>query len=909
MDYKDTLHMPKTGFEMRGNLTKKEPKYQQRWQEEQLYDKMLARHENAKPFVLHDGPPYANGDIHLGHALNKILKDVINKSKYMEGYKVPYIPGWDTHGLPIETAVTKLGFDRKKMGIAEFRKVCYDYAMEQVEKQKAGFLALGSIGDYEHPYITLTKDFEAEQIKIFGKMAMEGLIYKGLKPVYWSPSSESALAEAEVEYKDIKSPTIFVKFKVKDGKGILDDDVNFVIWTTTPWTIPGNKAIALHPNMEYALVDTDHGKLIVLNELVEDLMPKFDVERYEVVKTFKGKELEHITTIHPLYPEKESLVVLADYVTADAGTGCVHTAPAFGVDDFNTGMRYGLEMDVNVDEQGKLMEGTGEDLEGLYVEDANKVVTQKLDVLGALLNLTFITHSYPHDWRTKKPIIFRATTQWFASIDKIRDVLLEQIHSISWVPAWGEGRMHNMIADRGDWCISRQRAWGVPIPIFYGEDDTPIMGQKVFDHVAELFAQYGSNVWFEKEAKDLLPEGYTNEHSPNGEFRKETDTMDVWFDSGSSHTGAMIARGLGYPADLYFEGSDQYRGWFNSSLIIGTAVYGQAPYKQVLSHGFVMDEKGVKMSKSQWNSVAPSEITKKFGADILRLWATSVDYQADCSMGQNILKQVAENYRKVRNTFRFLMANLDNNTFTKEDLLPTNELSLLNQYILVKLNKVVDECVKAYDEYRFADVVSTLTNFMTNELSAYYLDYTKDILYILHEDDPARRQVQTVLYLCLDVLTRLWAPILCHTTEEINDFMHFDEESIHLSEFVKVDLDINGDELVEEMNKLLAVRKDVLKALEIARANGLIKKSLEASLKLHVNTETKDLFDRLISDPAQWLIVSHVEFVDGPLQAYEVCEVEVEKAKGHVCPRCWNYTESEHEDGLCDRCAQILEVE
>ncbi len=909
MDYKDTLHMPKTGFEMRGNLTKKEPKYQQRWEEERLYDKMLARRENAKPFVLHDGPPYANGDIHLGHALNKILKDVINKSKFMEGYKVPYIPGWDTHGLPIETAVTKLGFDRKKMGIAEFRKICYDYAMEQVARQKAGFLSLGSIGDYDHPYITLTKDFEAEQIKIFGKMAMDGLIYKGLKPVYWSPSSESALAEAEVEYKDIKSPTIFVKFNVKDGKGVLDTEDSFVIWTTTPWTIPGNKAIALHPNMEYALVDTDHGKLVVLNELVEDLMPKFDVKEYRVVKTFKGKELEGITTVHPLYPERESLVVLADYVTADAGTGCVHTAPAFGVDDFNTGMRYGLEMDVNVDEQGKLMESTGEDLAGLYVEDANKVVTQKLDELGALLNLTFITHSYPHDWRTKKPIIFRATTQWFASIDKIRDLLLEQIHSISWVPAWGEGRMHNMIADRGDWCISRQRAWGVPIPIFYGEDDTPIMDQAVFDHVAELFAEHGSNIWFEKEADELLPEGYTNEHSPNGIFRKETDTMDVWFDSGSSHTGAMIERGLGYPADLYFEGSDQYRGWFNSSLIVGTAVYGKAPYKQVLSHGFVMDEKGVKMSKSQWNAVAPGEITKKYGADILRLWATSVDYQADCSMGQNILKQVSENYRKVRNTFRFLMANLDNNTFAKADLVPTNDLSDLNKYILVKLNKVADVCLDAYDEYRFADVVSTLTNFMTNELSAYYLDYTKDILYILNEDDPARRQVQTVLYLCLDVLTRLWAPILCHTTEEINDFMHFDEESIHLSEFVKVDVDCDAGRLVHEMDQLLAVRKDVLKALEIARANGLIKKSLEASLKIRLNEETKRLFERIVPNAAQWLIVSKVEFVDGPLTPFEVCEIEVDKAKGHVCPRCWNYTESDHEDGLCDRCAAILEKE
>ncbi|WP_305209567.1 isoleucine--tRNA ligase [Dubosiella newyorkensis] len=909
MDYKETLHMPKTAFEMRGNLTKKEPKYQKRWEEERLYDKMLVKREGAESFVLHDGPPYANGDIHLGHALNKILKDVINRSKFMEGYKVPYIPGWDTHGLPIETAVTKLGFDRKKMNIADFRKICYDYALEQVEKQKAGFLSLGSVGDYDHPYITLTKDFEARQIEIFGKMAMDGLIYKGLKPVYWSPSSESALAEAEVEYKDIKSPTIYVKFQVKDGKGILDQDTYFVIWTTTPWTIPGNKGIALHPNMEYALINTNKGKLVVLNELIEELMPKFNIDEYSIEKTFKGKELESITTIHPLYDDRESLVVLADYVTADAGTGCVHTAPAFGVDDFNTGMRYGLDMDVNVDEQGKLMASTGKELEGQYVEDANKTVTQMLDANGSLLNLTFITHSYPHDWRTKKPIIFRATTQWFASIDKIRDQLLDQIHSISWVPSWGEGRMHNMIADRGDWCISRQRAWGVPIPIFYGEDDTPIMDEEVFKHVAALFAEHGSNIWFEKEAKELLPEGYTNEHSPNGIFRKEVDTMDVWFDSGSSHTGAMKERDLGYPADLYFEGSDQYRGWFNSSLIIGTAVYGEAPYKQVLSHGFVMDEKGVKMSKSQWNSVAPSEITKKYGADILRLWATSVDYQADCSMGQNILKQVAENYRKVRNTFRFLMANLDNNTFTKENLVPVNELSKLNQYILVKLNEVIRASIKAYNEYRFADVVSMLTNFMTNELSAYYLDYTKDILYIENVDDPERRQVQTVLYLCLDALTRLWAPILVHTCEEINDFMHFDEESIHLAAFKEIELDIDERSLLDKMQRILLIRKDVLKALEIARNAGEIKKSLEAHLVMSMDEEDQKIFDELIQNPAQWLIVSKVDFVKADLSAYENCQIEVKKAEGHVCPRCWNYTTSEHEDGLCDRCARILEKE
>lgn len=906
MDYKETLHMPKTGFEMRGNLPKKEPGIQKSWQENHLFEKMLEQRKDAKPFILHDGPPYANGDIHLGHALNKILKDVINRSHYMEGYKVPYIPGWDTHGLPIETAVTKLGYDRKKMPLAEFRKICYDYAMEQVERQKQGFLSLGSVGDYDHPYITLTKDFEAEQIKIFGKMAMKGLIYKGLKPVYWSPSSESALAEAEVEYKDIKSPTIYVKFQVKDGKGVLDNDTYFVIWTTTPWTIPANLGIAVHPQFTYALVNTDKGKLVMLEELVETLCSKFECKEYEVIKTFKGKEFEYITCTHPLYPERESLLMLADYVTADAGTGCVHTAPAFGADDFYIGSKYDLPVYCNVDEQGKMMASCGEWLEGQYVLDANKTVTTKLDELGALLNLTFITHAYPHDWRTKKPIIFRATTQWFASIDKIRDELLNEIHSIKWVPSWGEQRMHNMIADRSDWCISRQRAWGVPIPIIYGEDDTPLMDEAIFDHVSDLFREYGSNVWFEREAKDLLPEGYTSEHSPNGIFRKEIDTMDVWFDSGSSHTPAMLKRGMGYPADLYFEGSDQYRGWFNSSLIVGTAVYGKAPYKQVLSHGFVMDEKGVKMSKSQWNAVAPSEITKKYGADILRLWACSVDYQADCSMGQNILKQVSENYRKVRNTFRFLMANLDDNTFTKADCLPFNELSDLNKYILIRLNDMVEECIPAYNEYRFGDVVTTLSTMMTNELSAYYLDYTKDILYIEKTDDRVRREVQTVLYTAVEVLAKLWAPILCHTTEEINNFMKFNETSIHLESFKKLDLGFDTEKLREEMNVLFAVRKDVFKALEEARASQFIGKSLEAHVLIHVDADTKALIDKILVKPAQWLIVSKVTFTEDELEQYENCQVKVEKANGHVCPRCWNFTEAEHEDGLCDRCHDVM---
>lgn len=906
MDYKDTLQMPKTSFEMRGNLPKKEPGFQERWAQMNLYEKMLEKREDAEPFVLHDGPPYANGDIHLGHALNKILKDVINKSKFMQGYKVPYIPGWDTHGLPIETAVTKLGYDRKKIGVPEFRKICHDYALEQINRQRKGFLALGSIGDYTHPYETLTPDFEARQIEIFGQMASDGLIYQGLKPVYWSPSSESALAEAEVEYKDVTSPTIFVKFPVKDGKGKLNENDSFVIWTTTPWTIPANLGISVHPGFNYARVKTPQGNLIVLDTLVESLMKKFGIENYEILETIPGKELEYLKAQHPLYPEVESLVMVGDHVTADSGTGLVHTAPGFGMDDFMIGKQYGLPIFVNVDAQGHMMESAGPRLTGKTTDQANDLVIEWLQENGALLAREDIVHSYPHDWRTKKPIIFRATVQWFASIDKIRDALLEQIHAVDWVPTWGEGRMHNMISDRGDWCISRQRAWGVPIPIIYGEDGTPLMDPVIFEHAAQLIREGGSNVWFEKSAQELLPEGYTSEHSPNGIFTKETDTMDVWFDSGSSHTGAMLERGLNYPADLYFEGSDQYRGWFNSSLIVGTAIYGQSPYKQVLSHGFVMDENGRKMSKSLWNAMAPAEITSKYGADILRLWTCTVDYQADCSMGKKILKQVSDAYRKVRNTFRFLVANLDENQFTQKDLINPNELSKQNQYILVLLDEAVDLCQKAYNEYRFADVVSTLTSLMTTELSSYYLDYAKDILYCDAKNSRERREVQTVLYLAASILTRLWAPILAHTTEEINDLLKLDEESIHLSTFVKSGLDIDGEALKEQMKKALDLRKDVLKALEEAKQSGMLKKSNEAALKIHAPVEIKDAVESLISKPEQWLMVSSVNFTNEALKPYETVEIELSHAKGHVCPRCWNYTEVEHEDGLCDRCYAVM---
>ena len=743
MNYKDTLLMPKTDFEMRGNLPKKEPKYVERWQENDMYNKVIQQNEGKDSFVFHDGPPYANGNMHMGHMLNKVIKDVICRYKNMNGFYTPYIPGWDTHGLPIENAIQKLGVNRKEMPTAKFREKCDAYAHEQVNKQMEQLIRMGTFADYKHPYLTLQHEFEARQIEVFAKMAMDGLIFKGLKPVYWSPSSESALAEAEVEYHDIKSPTIFVKFQVKDGKGVLDNDVNFVIWTTTPWTIPANLAICLNASYNYALVETEKGKLIVLDTLVDELMAKFEITDYKVVNHYKGSELEYITCQHPLY-DRESLVILGDHVTADSGTGCVHTAPGFGADDFFVGQKYNLPAYCNVDEHGCMMEDCGEWLAGQYVDDANKTVTMKLDEIGALLKLEFITHSYPHDWRTKKPIIFRATDQWFCSLDKIRDKLLSEIDNVNWLNEWGHIRIYNMIRDRGDWCISRQRTWGVPIPIFYCEDGTPIIEQEVFDHISELFREHGSNVWFERDEKDLLPEGYTNEHSPNGIFKKEKDIMDVWFDSGSSHTGVMVERGFNYPVDLYFEGSDQYRGWFNSSLIIGVAAHGKAPYKTVLSHGFVLDGKGNKMSKSLGNTVDPIKLVNQYGADIVRLWATSVAYQQDVRISNEIMKQVAEGYRKIRNTMRFVLGNL--NDFKASDLVEIKDLPGVDQYMLAKLNELMKAYDEAYANYDFATANQEILNYFTNTLSSFYMDFTKDILYIEDANSPRRRQVQTVLY-------------------------------------------------------------------------------------------------------------------------------------------------------------------
>lgn len=915
MDYKDTLLMPKTDFPMRGNLPQREPEIQAKWEEMDIYRKVQERTKDRPLFVLHDGPPYANGDIHMGHALNKILKDFIVRYKSMSGYCAPYVPGWDTHGLPIETALTKnKGVNRKEMSVAEFRKLCEQYAYEQIDRQREQFKRLGVRGDWDNPYITLTPEYEAQQIKVFGEMAKKGLIYKGLKPVYWSPSSESALAEAEIEYKDKRSPSIYVAFPVKDGKGVLNGDEHIVIWTTTPWTIPANLGIAVHPELQYSVVEADGRKYVVASELLSSVQKEIGWEHVTVLKTVKGSELEYVMAKHPFY-DRDSLVICGEHVTTDAGTGCVHTAPGHGEDDFIVGQKYGLGVLCPVDERGYMTE-EAPGFAGMFYDEANKAITEKLQEVGALLKLSFITHSYPHDWRTKQPTIFRATAQWFASIDKIREQLLQAVEETKWVPAWGEIRIHNMIRDRGDWCISRQRAWGVPIPVFYAENGEPIITDETIEHVSNLFRQYGSNVWFEREAKDLLPEGFTHPGSPNGRFTKETDIMDVWFDSGSSHQAVLEERAdLQRPADLYLEGSDQYRGWFNSSLSTAVAVTGKAPYKGVLSHGFVLDGEGRKMSKSLGNVVVPAKVMEQLGADILRLWVASVDYQADVRISNNILKQVAEVYRKIRNTFRFMLGNLFD--FNPAERVAINELREVDRYMLIKLNRLIEKVKQAYETYEFATIYHEVNNFCTVDLSAFYFDFSKDVLYIEAANSHERRSIQTVLYETLVALTKLVAPILPHTADEVWSYIpHVKEESVQLvdmPEAVRMD---DEDRIVKKWDAFMELRDEVLKALEVARNEKLIGKSLTAHVILYPTDETKALIDSIEEDMKQLLIVSAFSiggtFADAPSEAqtFTKTAIVVKQAEGKTCARCWVVTPTVGEDAnhpeLCPRCAAIV---
>lgn len=900
MELKKTLTMPKGTFPMRANLPQKEPAYVLQWHNIGLYQQLLKHNEGKPAFYLHDGPPYANNEIHAGHALNKILKDMILRSKNLEGYYVPYTPGWDCHGLPIELCVTKSGVDRRTTPPAVFRKKCADYAHTQVDKQRSQMLTLGVLGDYDHPYLTLNKDYEAHQVEIFRDMALQGLIYKGLKPVNWSPSSESALAEAEIEYKDVQAKTIFVKFPVIKGNDIVSKGDYFVIWTTTPWTLPANLGICLNPHMTYGLFETEKGNFVLLKDLAASLKVKLNLEKMNLLKEFVGTDVDKVICKHP-FLDRESLVMVDDYVTSDSGTGCVHIAPGHGLDDYRVGKKYGLEPLCPVDAKGYMTSEAGKDLAGLFYAECNDKVIEILKNNGSLLLEEDIVHSYPHDWRTKKPTIFRATAQWFCSVDKIKDKLLKEAETVNFLPKWGKVRLENMLANRDDWCISRQRLWGVPIPIFYGEDNEPLLDKVLFDHVIDLFKQYGSDIWYEKEAKDLLPANYTNPHSPHGLFTMEKDIMDVWFDSGSSFLGSDIALGHPFPADIYLEGNDQYRGWYNSSMILSVATTGKAPYKNVITHGFLVDQNGEKFSKSKKNGIDPVTICKTFGADILRLWTTSIDYTtAEIKLTQDLLKVCSEQYKKIRNTFKFMLTNLcddDLGNGFDPNYKPTN-LGYTDQLMLNKLKEVLAMMKKGYDTYNFASVTDSVTNFFVNDLSSFYLDFSKDTLYCDKKDSEKRRNTQYVLYNIAKSICIAYSPVLCFTAEEIYGAMNIPSKQVSVALEKYPDLGSIDEKLSSDYQLLVELRNHVNALVEPNRANGTIGSSSEAMVFYKpTSDEEKNLIAKLGEEEvSRILIVSGFEMAD---------ESKVIKHTGEKCERCWNYFDDIHEkDGhkLCSRC-------
>ncbi|MFD0871982.1 isoleucine--tRNA ligase [Paenibacillus residui] len=917
MDYGKTLNLPKTDFPMRGNLPQAEPKVQQWWDEIDIYRKVQDNAKGKPKFILHDGPPYANGDIHIGHALNKILKDIIVRYKSLRGFDAPYVPGWDTHGLPIEQAIANSGkADRKKMSVSEFREACKAYALDWVDKQRTQFKRLGVRGDWDNPYITLKPEYEAQQIRVFGEMVRKGYIYKGLKPVYWSPSSESALAEAEIEYREKTSPSIYVAFQVKDGKGKLPAQAEIVIWTTTPWTLPANLGISVHPEFDYVLVEADGRQFVLAEGLLEAAAKEIGWTDVKVKDKFKGAELEYIVCRHPFY-DRDSLVMTGEHVTLEAGTGCVHTAPGHGEDDFYISQRYGLGVLCPINDQGKFT-GEAPGYEGMFYEKANEPIMELLAQKGSLLKQGTIQHQYAHDWRTKKPVIYRATEQWFASVDRFREAMLEEIKNIKWTPNWGEIRLHNMIAERGDWCISRQRTWGVPIPILYcTKCNHPIVNEQTIEHVAAIFEQEGSNAWFEKNASELHPEGMACPECGHAEFRKETDIMDVWFDSGSSHAAVLEIRPeLQWPADLYLEGSDQYRGWYNSSLITATAVRGKAPYRGILSHGFTLDGEGRKMSKSLGNTVDPKKVCDRLGADILRLWVSSVDYQADVRISDNILNQITEVYRKIRNTLRFFLGNLNGFDPARDKVSPS-DMNELDRFALIHLNRLNERVIRAYDQYDFHIVYQAVHHFCAVEMSAFYLDIVKDRLYVSAPDDLGRRAAQTVLYEALTVITKLIAPLLPHTADEVwKHIPGVQEESVQLSEIPDPDTSLFDPSLEAKWSAFMEIRDEVFKALEEARNQKVIGNSLGASLHLYPDEETAKLlsqFDRL----DLLFIVSDVQLHTGadiPEEAKKFghLAVQVASAEGEKCERCWIVTpevgRSEAHPTLCPRCAEVVDT-
>ncbi|HEP4310321.1 TPA: isoleucine--tRNA ligase [Streptococcus pyogenes] len=917
MKLKETLNLGKTAFPMRAGLPNKEPQWQAAWEQAELYKKRQELNAGKPAFHLHDGPPYANGNIHVGHALNKISKDIIVRSKSMSGFQAPYVPGWDTHGLPIEQVLAKQGIKRKEMDLAEYLEMCRQYALSQVDKQRDDFKRLGVSADWENPYVTLDPQFEADQIRVFGAMAEKGYIYRGAKPVYWSWSSESALAEAEIEYHDIDSTSLYYANKVKDGKGILDTNMYIVVWTTTPFTVTASRGLTVGPDMDYLVVKPagSDRQYVVAEGLLDSLAGKFGWESFETLASHKGADLEYIVTEHPWDTDVEELVILGDHVTLESGTGIVHTAPGFGEDDYNVGTKYKLEVAVTVDERGLMTENAGPDFHGQFYNKVTPIVIDKLGDL--LLAQEVINHSYPFDWRTKKPIIWRAVPQWFASVSDFRQDILDEIEKTTFHPSWGETRLYNMIRDRGDWVISRQRAWGVPLPIFYAEDGTAIMTKEVTDHVADLFQENGSIIWWQKEAKDLLPEGFTHPGSPNGEFTKETDIMDVWFDSGSSWNGVMNTKeNLSYPADLYLEGSDQYRGWFNSSLITSVAVNGHAPYKAILSQGFVLDGKGEKMSKSKGNIISPNDVAKQYGADILRLWVASVDTDNDVRVSMEILGQVSETYRKIRNTLRFLIANTsDFNPAT--DTVAYADLGAVDKYMTIVFNQLVATITDAYERYDFMAIYKAVVNFVTVDLSAFYLDFAKDVVYIEAANSLERRRMQTVFYDILVKITKLLTPILPHTTEEIWSYLEHESEAfVQLAEMPVAETFSAQEDILEAWSAFMTLRTQAQKALEEARNAKIIGKSLEAHLTIYASEEVKTLLTALDSDIALLLIVSQLtiaDLADAPADAvaFEGIAFMVEHAIGEVCERSRRIDPTtrmrSYNAFVCDHSAKIIE--
>ncbi|KAF0134737.1 MAG: isoleucyl-tRNA synthetase [Candidatus Saganbacteria bacterium] len=890
MEYKQTLNLPKTDFPIRANLKKVEEEIESFWFGENIYQKIIEKNSNKNNYILHDGPPYPNGDIHLGHALNKILKDIIVKYKNLAGFRAPYVPGWDCHGLPIETQLIKeLGDKRKDLSSIEFRKLCKEYALKYVSIQREEFKRLGIFGDWDNPYLTLNKIYEAGIVKVFGELAERGYIYRGLKPIHWCPNDETALAEAELEYEDDRSPSIYVKFQVLTP---LPEMRSFVIWTTTPWTLPANVAIAIHPEYEYVFLKVKDGTYVIAEGLVEDFVKRLNITDYKIIDKKKGASLEGIKCRHP-FINRESIVVLDKLVTLEQGTGCVHIAPGHGAEDFLVGLKYKLPVIMPVDSKGYFDSSAGE-FAGKKYDEANKLITEKMKLDGTLLHLEFIKHSYPHCWRCKKPVIFRATEQWFVSIDHndLRKKSLDAIGKTKWFPSWGENRIRGMVESRPDWCISRQRMWGAPIPAFYCKKCGKPQIKGIFNKsVQELFLKEGSDAWFIKDPKDILPAGTKCPDCGENDFKKETDILDVWFESGSSHAAVLETNpSLSWPADLYLEGSDQHRGWFQTSLLTSMCFKERPPFNAVLTHGFTIDDHGKKMSKSLGNVIDPQEVVKKYGADVLRLWVASTDFRADMAASDSILKQAQDAYLKIRNTCRFLLSNL----YDFEKPLKHSDLLEFDKYILLKFNKLIDKVLKAYDNFDFHIVYHSIYSFCINELSSLYLDANKDRLYCGGKNSIERRSAQTAMDEILKGLIILISPILSYTAEDIQRYYKKDG-SIFFKDMPKAE---HSDEKLEaKWEIILEARKEILKALEESRNKKEIAASLDAKVLIKA---TGDRFNALKSiEPilSMILIVSRVELTEGENS------IIISHADGQKCERCWIWTDK---SPICARCAEVI---